>query len=63
MDVDKSLLDVDKKICKNIELINQENVWLIAQNVLDSLRTFVEIISVKVCWEKNTVMMFLKKKV
>lgn len=53
MDVDKSLLDVDKKICKNIELINQENVWLIAQNVLDSLRTFVEIISVKVCWEKK----------
>lgn len=62
MKVDQSLLIVNKSICKNIDLIESENVWIMAQNILNYLRPFVEIVSVKVCGETEYTNDIFKKK-
>lgn len=48
MNVDEQIRISDTLICKNIDTINEENIWLASQNILNWLRTFVEAIAVKI---------------
>jgi len=51
--VDDQIYILNKSICKTIDLLDVNNKGFVSQNVLNTLRTFVEVISVKVAGEVN----------
>ena len=53
MNVDEQIKITNNQICKNIDRITPDDVWLISQNILSALRTFVEAVSVKLAWESD----------
>ena len=47
--IDKSILDVDRNICKNIYKSDACDRGFLSQNILSQLRNFVEYIAMKLC--------------
>lgn len=45
--IDKAILDVDKVICKNIEVFDNSERGLLSQNILAQLRNYIEYIAQK----------------
>ena len=46
--IDAKILDIDKVICKNIDVFKCTERGLLSQNILSQLRNFVEHISLKI---------------
>ena len=56
MKIDKHILDIDKNICKNIELIQATGErGFSSQNIMNELRNFVEHIALKIYNHDNNV--------
>ena len=47
--IDKSILDVDRNICKNIYKSDACDRGFLSQNILSQLRNFVEYVAMKLC--------------
>lgn len=45
--INNKLYNINKNICKNLNLISEENRGFISQNLLAQFRTLVEILAVK----------------
>ena len=55
MKIDKHLLDIDKNICKNIDLITTNGQrGFFSQNILNELRNFVEHLAIKIYNHDNS---------
>ena len=55
MDINKSLLDTSKVICKNISMCDDSQRGLLSQNILSQLRNFVEYVALKIMVAENNI--------
>ena len=55
MDINKSLLDTSKVICKNISMCDDSQRGLLSQNILSQLRNFVEYVAIKIMVAENNI--------
>ncbi len=46
--IDAKILDIDKVICRNIDVFESADRGLLSQNILSQLRNFVEHIALKI---------------
>lgn len=58
--IDAKILDIDKVICKNIDVFKCTERGLLSQNILSQLRNFVEHISLKYMRMDETLITLIK---